>query len=35
MDFGCITPEYISRMWGGQVPLNEIEAAMADVRSLM
>jgi len=35
MDFGCITPLYVYRMWGGQVPLNEIEAAMADVRSLM
>lgn len=35
MDFGCFTPLYVYRMWGGQVPLNEIEAAMADVRSLM
>ena len=35
MDFGCITPLYVYRMWGGQVPLIEIEAAMADVRSLM
>ena len=35
MDFGCVTPLYVYRMWGGQVPLNEIEAAMADVRSLM
>ena len=25
MDFGCITPEYVYRSWGGQVPLNEIE----------
>ena len=23
-----ITPEYVLRMWGGTVPLNEIEAAM-------
>ncbi len=23
-----ITPEYVYRMWGGTVPLNEIEAAM-------
>lgn len=22
-----ITPEYVYRMWGGSVPLNEIEAA--------
>ncbi len=35
LDFGCVTPLYVYRMWGGQVPLNEIEAAMADVRSLM
>lgn len=35
MDYGCVTPLYIYRMLGGQVPLNEIEAAMADVRSLM
>lgn len=28
MDFGCVTPEYVYRMWGGQVPLNEIEQAM-------
>ncbi len=28
MDFGCITPEYVYRMWGGQVPLEEIMAAM-------
>ena len=28
MDFGCITPEYIHRMWGGTVPIEEIEKAM-------
>lgn len=28
MDPGCITPEYVYRMWGGTVPLEEIEAAM-------
>ena len=27
MDPGCITPEYVYRMWGGMVPLNEIEQA--------
>ena len=32
MDFGCITPEYVYRMWGGQVPLNEIERAMTALR---
>lgn len=35
MDFGCVTPLYVYRMWGGQVPLNEIEVAMSDVRRLM
>ena len=28
MDFGCITPLYIYRMWGGKVALNEIEKAL-------
>ena len=28
MDFGCVTPEYVYRMWGGSVPLNEIEDAL-------
>ena len=28
MDIECITPEYIHRMWGGKVPLEEIEAAL-------
>ena len=27
MDYGCITPLYVYRMWGGQVPLDEIEEA--------
>lgn len=34
-DFGRITPLYVYRMWGGSVSLNEIEAAMADVRRMM
>lgn len=25
MDFGCVTPLYVYRMWGGVVPLEEIE----------
>ncbi len=28
MDIGGITPEYVYRMWGGAVPLNEIEKAL-------
>ena len=32
MDPGCITPEYIYRMWGGSVALEEIEAALEEIR---
>lgn len=32
MDFGCITPEYVYRMWGGTVTLEEIEEAMKRMR---
>lgn len=28
MEPTLITPEYVFRMWGGTVPLEEIEAAM-------
>ncbi len=28
MDFGCITPEYVSKMWGGEFSTEEIEAAL-------
>ena len=35
MDFGCITPLYVYRMWGGRVSLEEIERAMAEVRGKM
>ena len=28
MDFGCVTPEYVFRMWGGTVALSDIEAAL-------
>lgn len=28
MDFGCITPLYVYRMWGGNVAYDEIENAM-------
>ncbi len=32
MDYGCITPLYIYRMWGGAVALEEIESAMEEVK---
>ena len=28
MDFGCVTPEYVFRMWGGRVSLEEIAVAL-------
>jgi len=34
MDFGAISPEYVFRMWGGKVPLDEIESAMAKMKIL-
>lgn len=34
MDFGGITPEYVHRMWGGTVKLEEIEEAMKEVNNL-
>ena len=32
MDFGCVTPLYVYRMFGGEYSLNEIESALAIVR---
>lgn len=32
MDYGCMTPLYIYRMWGGQVALEDIETALSEVR---
>ena len=32
MDPGCITPEYVYRMWGGTVAFEDIEAAMAEIK---
>ena len=31
MDIGGITPEYVYRMWGGTVPLDEIEEGMKNI----
>ena len=33
MDFGCITPMYVYRMWGGSVALDEIANALQVVKS--
>jgi len=32
MDFGCVTPLYVYRMWGGSVALEEISAGLAELR---
>ena len=32
MDSGCITPEYVYRMWGGSVALEDIEAGLEELR---
>ena len=29
MDFGCVTPLYVYRMWGGTVAYDEIENALS------
>lgn len=30
MDFGCVTPIFVFRMWGGTVSFDEIETAMKE-----
>ena len=32
MDFGCITPLYVDRAWGGTVAINEIATGLAELR---
>ena len=32
MDFGGITPLYVYRMWNGNVPLDDIKSAMAEIK---
>ena len=32
MDFGCVTPQYVSRMWEGSVPMDEIAVALKEVK---
>ena len=31
MEPGLVTPEYIYRMWGGSVPLDEIKSALNEL----
>ena len=32
MDFGCVTPEYVYRMWGGSVAIDEVATGLAEIR---
>lgn len=32
MDFGCVTPEYVYRMWGGSVAIDEIATGLTELR---
>ena len=32
MDFGCITPLYVYRMWGGAIPKEDIENGLMELR---
>ena len=32
MDFGCITPLYVYRSWGGAVAIDEIAAGLTELR---
>ena len=32
MDYGCVTPQYVSRMWGGTVPMDEIAVALKEAK---
>lgn len=33
MDFGCITLEYVHRMWGGRVSIEDIKPALAEIKN--
>ena len=33
MDFGCVTPQYVYRMWGGTVAIEEITKAMNQLKA--
>ena len=35
MDFGCVTPLYVYRMWGGTVAFEDIEAGLPEVKKML
>ena len=32
MDFGCVTPLYVYRAWGGSVSMEDIETGLKELR---
>lgn len=34
MDFGCVTPLYVYRMWGGAITMEDIENGLIELRKL-
>jgi hypothetical protein len=32
MDFGCVTPQYVYRMFGGQYSIEDIESGLTEIR---
>lgn len=33
MDYGCITPLYVYRMWGGKVALDDITKGLREIHN--
>lgn len=32
MDYGCVTPLYVYRMWGGSIAIEEIATGLCELR---
>lgn len=33
MDYGCVSPQYVYRMWGGTVALEDIEVGLKEIKN--
>lgn len=33
MDYGCVTPQYVYRMWGGVVAIEDIENGLKEIKN--
>lgn len=33
MDFGCVSPLYVYRMWGGTIAFEDIEAGLKEIKN--